>query len=319
MVKVKEIIKNNYLTLFLIVFISLMFIILMINIKKGTFSIEPGVNGIGIDCNMEISADNIFTCNVSGHFGDQMTGVSFEYNLGDNLSYVSFTPAFTCADNSDNCVLYNNENGFLYTNIDETLVGDNVPIGVLRIKATNDVEVGNTYTLTLTNVNFSSVTDDLIELDDIDIEMTVSQISEEYYSFVDLNVDENKKIIKSITDGTKYEKIVEKISTSGTIIVRDKDNNEVSLDNIAKTGDSIVITLSGETYTFKVSVLGDVTGDGIIKINDVDLLYRYLKGKAEMSDEYVAAGDVASNDIIKINDVDKLYRYLKGKLDSLEE
>ena len=43
-----------------------------------------------------------------------------------------------------------------------------------------------------------------------------------------------------------------------------------------------------------------------------------MKRRIELNDVYYEAGDIDLNGLIKINDVDRLYRYLKGRITSLE-
>ena len=68
-----------------------------------------------------------------------------------------------------------------------------------------------------------------------------------------------------------------------------------------------------------VSVVGDVTGDGRAEITDITKLYRYLKGKSNLSDIEKKAGDVTGDDEVNITDITKMYRYLKGKIPILSK
>lgn len=133
-----------------------------------------------------------------------------------------------------------------------------------------------------------------------------------------LEVDNTNKIIKKVKAETTYNSLIEKITTNGTVSIVNKDNETVSKDSKVKTGDTIQIKISKNTYKYKVSVLGDVNGDGIINTGDVALLYRNLKGKTTLENYQIFAGDILNDGIIKINDVARLFRYYKGKITSLE-
>lgn len=141
---------------------------------------------------------------------------------------------------------------------------------------------------------------------------------EEYLNFDNLNIDDENKIIKRLVLNTTYEELMDKITTTGTIIVKDKDGNIVGNNEIVKTGDVIVINLSSGTLEYTVSVLGDLTGDGVANLGDVTVLYRYLKGKGTLELYQIASGDVINNGSIKINDVSRIYRYHKGKISTME-
>ena len=60
--------------------------------------------------------------------------------------------------------------------------------------------------------------------------------------------------------------------------------------------------------------LGDVNGDGEIKINDVTMLVDVVIGKIAITDEIKAAGDVNKDGEIKINDVTMLVDVVIGKV-----
>lgn len=74
----------------------------------------------------------------------------------------------------------------------------------------------------------------------------------------------------------------------------------------------------GLKETYSLSALGDIDGDGMVKINDVSLLYRYIKNIGKLSDEQKQAADVTFDGDIEITDVSKLYRYVKGVISKLD-
>ena len=142
-----------------------------------------------------------------------------------------------------------------------------------------------------------------------------------YLNFDDsLNVNEEKKFFEKQTAGTKISELKSKISTSGEINYISNDGNAVEDNDIIKTGDKVSININGKESEYFISVLGDVTGDGEIKINDVSKIYRFFKGRITsdtFGDIYVSAGDVTKDGDIKINDVSKIYRFSKGRITSL--
>ena len=142
-----------------------------------------------------------------------------------------------------------------------------------------------------------------------------------YLNFDDsLNVNEEKKFFEKQTAGTKISELKSKISTSGEINYISNDGNAVEDNDIIKTGDKVSININGKESEYSISVLGDVTGDGEIKINDVSKIYRFFKGRITsdtFGDIYVSAGDVTKDGDIKINDVSKIYRFFKGRITSL--
>lgn len=143
----------------------------------------------------------------------------------------------------------------------------------------------------------------------------------EHLKFDDsLIIDDNKKIIKRLLLGTTYSNLKEKIDTNGRIVVISHDGIVLNNDNIIRTGDKIKIVIGNNEYTYTLSVLGDLTGDGVVEINDVNKLYKFLKDnvKYKLSEEEFAAGDIINDGSIIINDINKLYKYKKERINSLE-
>lgn len=128
-----------------------------------------------------------------------------------------------------------------------------------------------------------------------------------------LIVDSDKFMIKRLIVGTTYEELFSKIDTNCEIEIISNDGNNITKDDILKTNDKIKIKLSSGEVIYTLSVLGDLTGDGEIRINDVAKLYRRLKHPydEELNDAEYAAGDTVNDGNIVINDVAKLYRKLK--------
>lgn len=139
----------------------------------------------------------------------------------------------------------------------------------------------------------------------------------EYLDFGDLVVDSTNNIIKRVAANTTYEVLKQNIDTSGSVTITDYQNNPLTDNSIVKTGDVLSIELDGETMKYTISVLGDVTGDGKVLINDVAVTYRAVKNKATLSEAQKASANVVNDGNILINDVAVIYNFVKGKLRSL--
>lgn len=73
------------------------------------------------------------------------------------------------------------------------------------------------------------------------------------------------------------------------------------------------------TIHIKKGILGDVTGDNVVAINDVVKLNQAVLGKVQLTDEEKKLGDVTFDNVIAINDVVKLNKFVLGKITSLEQ
>ena len=65
-------------------------------------------------------------------------------------------------------------------------------------------------------------------------------------------------------------------------------------------------------------IRGDVTGDGVVAINDVIKVARAVAGNLTLTEAETAMADVTGDGVIAINDVVKLARYVAGNLASLQ-
>lgn len=142
------------------------------------------------------------------------------------------------------------------------------------------------------------------------------QFNPDYLNFSkDVQIDNNNNIIKRIKINTIYNDL---LSTNGNVVIKDFNENELKMSDVVKTGSTIEIKMNGKSYSYKTSVLGDITQTGIIDNGDVKLLYDSLKGKNILNDFQIAAGDIINDDCIKINDITKLYRFYRKLVNSLD-
>lgn len=69
---------------------------------------------------------------------------------------------------------------------------------------------------------------------------------------------------------------------------------------------------------YKIVVIGDLTGDGNIKVNDVSMLFQFIRGKYSITDQYkLQAAEVRKAGRPSVADVAKLYQFLRGKINNL--
>lgn len=207
-----------------------------------------------------------------------------------------------------------------------------LPVGNNKVVLTSAIEyselISNITTMGVTYKIFAGETEitsgDITEGMTIkvyynDTELDTYELTNEYLDLSKLNVDEKNTLVKGLQLGSTVENIKELILTSGTITFYNKNNEVLSDTSKVTTGSKIVIELATTTYTYILSVKGDVTGTGESNVADVAKLYQYMKNKIDMEYCYVEAGNVIGDTVeIKVNDVAKLYQYIKGKIDSLE-
>lgn len=199
-----------------------------------------------------------------------------------------------------------------YEEIISKIVSDTLNI---KIVDSDDKEVNNNN-LVINESNKLNIYKDDIKLDTYIFKMEYLNIDS------NLVIDDNKKIIMRLPVGVTYSQLLAKIDTSGTIKKISNNGATLNDNSIIKTGDMITIKIGNEEITYTLSVLGDVTGDGIIAINDIGRLYRYRNGRephlrvnydSSTEDAFLLAGDVVVDGTILINDIGRLYRYYNGR------
>ena len=120
-------------------------------------------------------------------------------------------------------------------------------------------------------------------------------------------------VIKGIEVSTTFNDIKDKIRTSGTKGLYDKDDNLVTEDRALRTGDKIKIQLSNRVEEYVVSVSGDINGTGYIDIGDLTALLFDLMDVEKLSgDCYLLAADYNNTGYLDIGDLTKMLTKLMG-------
>lgn len=239
-----------------------------------------------------------------------------QYNInGDNLEVlngeevlasikiVNFTSAYTIVNN----IIYIPSSA-TYGDIKQNITSDD---GTIKVVDSEDVELTDNETI----IDQSSYKLYFYYGDTKVGTYTFSD--DDYLRINDLIYDNNLMIIKRLVAGMTYGELKSHFETSGTITVT-PIKGTANDNDIVKTGDTLTITLSDYTYNYKLSVLGDNNGDGIIGIIDVGRLYKYYNYILDFTDEQIQAGDVIGDGKIDINDVGRLYKFENKIISVLE-
>lgn len=308
-----------------------------------TLTLHYGTNNYSIIVISETDEERIYHISIFRPY--EFTTENYTYNKTNNyiytkadvdnttiLSNISLPNDLGATIVNNKLVISYSEEELLSINIININYGDYTVVN-------NTIYIGNNteYTEFINNINPTGVTVKIYDTDNNqissgtigdnykikvlygDTELAEYTFNEEYLELADtLVVDDTNKIIKRQSNETTIAELMTNISTSGAITVKDKDGQTLSDTATLKTGDVVEIALESGTYSYTISVLGDINGDGDITVGDVALLYRKLKGKADLEEYQLAAGDILNDSSIKINDVARLYRYIKGKINALE-
>ena len=249
---------------------------------------------------------------------------NINYNAENTANYLGITPQtksktvttssitinLTSNKNIEDIWLFGNSSGFQGKTVDVTIndkyIIKSVSLGKYGTAKIQLPEISE-YVKKI-NLKFSS-------------SVVLSEISlyknKEILTLNNNNLELEESIIKRIGSGETFKTLQSKLTINGSTSFKDQNNTTLTATQKIKTGDKIIVTYENKSYTYTLSILGDLTGDGEVKINDVSKLYRAVKINSKLTEAEKASADTVKDNQIKINDVSRLYRYSKGVLSSL--
>lgn len=122
--------------------------------------------------------------------------------------------------------------------------------------------------------------------------------------------------LRNISENTTINRYISNFSITNDYKIKlfDLNDEELANNSIVYTGSLTKIYLNDELHkTYINIVLGDVTGDGLIKMNDIMKLASYIIDNNVMTEfYYIEAGDFTNDSDIRMNDVMKLATYALG-------
>lgn len=138
----------------------------------------------------------------------------------------------------------------------------------------------------------------------------------------DVDFVDGKNIVKYIDVNTTVSQIIDMFRFNDDIVkinVKDNNNVEIQGDTKLATGNVLTISVSNKlNYSYQLSVLGDVSGNGIFNPNDLIRTRRYFVGWVNpatnepltLEGAYYYALDMTKNNVINLNDLIRLRRKL---------
>lgn len=115
-----------------------------------------------------------------------------------------------------------------------------------------------------------------------------------------VTIDTTNMLIKNIAIGTSGNELINILNLDENNIKFYRNENEINSNHILITGDKILFNNSNEWY--KLSVCGDVLGEGKISINGIKTVARHIINKNILKNEFLAAADYNFNGVVKMND-----------------
>lgn len=265
-------------------------------IKGNNNSVVGGTGTITLS-NMKLSVTDKYT--IDSSVGNVSTSVNF-VSSDANIESISF--------NSKAITLEKDKYSYLYKTTNTS-----VPLSVTTSSGSKKTCIYNNNTLSScpSSITLSNETNTLkIKVTSEDNlktnEYTFTLIK---YANVSYQLNEENMLIYRINLNEKLFNLRYNFDNE-LVEALDSNNQSVALSGIVKTGMKLKLD-NKKTYT--LSVIGDVSGDGLINIADVSRAYSYLKGNTQMDKCFVYAADIADNNgTVAINDISKLYSVVKN-------
>ncbi len=115
---------------------------------------------------------------------------------------------------------------------------------------------------------------------------------------------EQDKYIVGVAPSTSVTSFKKNFSDSATVY--NSDGNVMSSGNV-RTG----YTVSVNYHTYTIIILGDLTGEGNVKTNDVNVLMNYCVDSESLNELQVLAADYDCNGVVDNRDLVLIARSLK--------
>lgn len=104
------------------------------------------------------------------------------------------------------------------------------------------------------------------------------------------------------------------------IKIYDSEDNELSEDDIVKTGLIIKLEINGIVHDEATIIIrGDINEDGLVNVIDKSLLSEHILRLNNIEGYRTYAADIDSNDSINVVDKSKLSEYILRLINSLNE
>ena len=259
----------------------------------------------GIICPEEAFAGEVIECTVKRPHDSLVTytGISAKYDLSEGVTYDSLSTIHTYSVNTYT------DKGFVFGNT-TGLPEYESPIATIKFKLADDLEAGSVININLTDVNLTDT-----EYNDYDAEQALFEDSAaitivEDILELDSSLTVENNIIYNLPLNTYYvENFLNLIHTNGTASFVGFDAIEAG--TLVGTGWKVKVELHKSTVEYILSVRGDVTGDGAVKMSDVmKAANQVLDDTTITGDAYLKAGDITGDGDIKMSDVMKLANYV---------
>ena len=119
---------------------------------------------------------------------------------------------------------------------------------------------------------------------------------------------QNYRII-GIPAGTTFAAFKKNISHDGYSVYLYRNGKQIKT-GLCGTAMTAVFDSEAAKYTFELSVIGDITGEGNVNSRDLSLFMEYLIGTADFNGVYMISADLSVDGIVDVKDLAMMHRMI---------
>ena len=281
----------------LFIFITLLMIPLNIYALEASLSIECESPGL--------YQDKVTNCTIKGHSDGIVTGLETIFNYDEDLEISEFK--ITSAWDS----MFGLDDITSGVKIEAVANAQNDVSGDFEV-ATFSVSMKEEATSLKQVISLNSIIFYDEDIKKVSLEDEVKVEFEDYIDLDNYQIDDTKMIIYGLTPmniGT----FKSSIATNALLRIMDKNNELVDDENQLATGHLFRVSFKDRNIDYKISILGDVLGDGRVSKEDAKRIAMHIiDGDVITDDEYLMAADYDANSVIKMNDVVRLLKSIEN-------
>lgn len=190
----------------------------------------------------------------------------------------------------------------------------------LKLKVLDNIEDISTTKFKVSYGNCYSYNDDkTIEFGDVTETFAENNdeeklyLSTEKYKIGENNIkdyEDGDKYISRITKETKLKDYINNLKTNGEITVTKEDGTKLTEEEYVGTGMKLTVTKDKEKIELKISVSGDLNGDGKVTATDLSTINQTILKTTKLENEYKLAADLDENNNITATDLSTLNKML---------
>lgn len=125
----------------------------------------------------------------------------------------------------------------------------------------------------------------------------------------------DEKYLSRVSPKTTVEEFIKKCESNGTIEIFDQNGNKLNSNDIVGTGMTVRATKDDEKIELKISVIGDLNGNGKVTLTDIARAELAYIGNIELENEYKLSADINNDGKQTLTDIAKLEQYVVGLIE----